>query len=165
MIATIETDTEFNGEDHFTPYTVGLDLNLPITSFLTFRAEAWLGQALTDVRGNVIQSINPLTGEEVWGYGGWAELRFQVTDRFLTVLGASIDDPENSDVPDGGRTSNFTAYLGLRSIDHRRADGASAAPIRSWRDTATSPAAPPDWRAYSIEGVIMLFRSGIFWCC
>jgi hypothetical protein len=110
-IAGLETDTEFAGDDHFTPWTIGIDLTLPLFGPLTWRGEVWYGQALSDVRGTIGQVINPGTGDEIQGWGGWTEFVWQVNDSFSLALGGSIDDPDNDDVPGGGRNLNWTVYI------------------------------------------------------
>ncbi|MCB9833207.1 MAG: hypothetical protein H6807_12100 [Planctomycetes bacterium] len=114
-VAGLETDTKFNGEDHFTPYTVGIDISLPLFASVSFIAEAWYGQALSDVRGNILQDINTATGDEIEGWGGWAEIHWQTTQDFRLAIGASIDDPKDGDlngaVSGENRELNWTAYI------------------------------------------------------
>lgn len=113
-VATLETDMTFGGEDRFTPYTIGIDFLLPITESVSLTGEAWYGQALSDVRGSILQNINTTTGEEIAGWGGWAEVRVQVSDALRVALGGSIDDPNGGDLSGASgqdRNLNFTGYV------------------------------------------------------
>ncbi|MGQ0613757.1 MAG: hypothetical protein ACT4PV_08480 [Planctomycetaceae bacterium] len=111
-VAGLETDTLFAGNDEFTPFVVGLDFQVPLCRRFSVRGELWIGQALSDMRGNVGQTINTTTGDEIAGWGGWMELVFVANAQWRFHLGGTIDDPEDGDVAAGGRTRNWTTYVG-----------------------------------------------------
>ena len=111
MIAQLETDTRFGGDRHFTPWTVGLDVEMPLFGSLSLRGELWIGQALSDFRGNIAQVINTATGEEISGWGGFAELVWNATSDFSLTLGGSLDNADSDDLGTTGRDLNWTAYL------------------------------------------------------
>ena len=111
-IGEIETDTQFNNEDEFTEWVVGLDLQLPICSTFGIRGEFFYGDALQDWRGGILQTINITTGEEIQSWGGWGEFWWYATDAWRLHLGATSDNPSNSDVGAGGRELNWSAYIG-----------------------------------------------------
>ena len=111
-VAGMETDTKFAGEDEFTPWTVGLSLILPIVSGFELRGEFNYGQALGDIRGNIGQTINTTLGEEIAGFGGWGEFRWQIDERWRLHFGGSIDDPDNDDLNTGNPELNWTTYIG-----------------------------------------------------
>ncbi|MCA9321071.1 MAG: hypothetical protein KDB53_10065 [Planctomycetes bacterium] len=113
-VGQLKTDTRFGNDDDFTPWAVGMDIVLPLFHAFSLRAEGWYGQALSDVRGNMLQDINTATGDEIEGWGGWAELHWQTTDTLRLALGGSIDDPRNRDLNSGvggeNREENWTLY-------------------------------------------------------
>ncbi|MEZ6194435.1 MAG: hypothetical protein R3F20_01725 [Planctomycetota bacterium] len=113
--AALDTDMTFGGEDEFNPFAVGIDLNLPIVNRVKLVGEAWYGQALSDIRGNILQNINRTTGDEIAGWGGWVEVHWQVTDTFRLAFGGSIDDPDEDDLAAGvsgqDRNLNWTTYV------------------------------------------------------
>jgi len=111
-VAGLETDTLFGGENEFTPFAVGFDLQLPVARRVTIRAELWIGQALADVRGNIGQTINTSTGDEIAGWGGWLEVVFVADAAWRFHAGGTIDDPDDGDVAAGGRDRNGTVYVG-----------------------------------------------------
>lgn len=111
-LAFLETDTVFAGEDSFSPWCVGLDLSAPIAGGLSVRGEVWFGQALGDVRGNIAQTINTTTGEEIQGWGGWIELRYEINKKWSVHAGGSIDDPDDGDVPASSANLNWSGWVG-----------------------------------------------------
>ncbi|MEE9392566.1 MAG: hypothetical protein V3W41_08690 [Planctomycetota bacterium] len=114
-VASLETDTRYDGNDRYTPFTVGVDIVLPLFDRVSLRGEAWFGQALSDLRGNILQDINTATGKEISGWGGFAEIHWQATDTLRLAVGGSIDDPDNGDLNFGvsgeNRALNWTVYL------------------------------------------------------
>lgn len=110
-IARLETDTAFNGNRHFTPWTVGLDLEFPLFDELALRGEIWYGQALSDFRGNIGQIINTATGDEIRGWGGFGELVWKPTKNLTFAVGGTLDNPKSRDLASGGRDLNWAAYL------------------------------------------------------
>ena len=119
MIGTLETDIALSGDTHFTTWTVGTDLILPLTQDLTLWGEAWVGETLADARGGIAQSLNTTTGGTIGAYGGWGEFRYQASDQVRLHAGASMDNPDDADLtlgtapPGRGlRGLNQTAYVG-----------------------------------------------------
>lgn len=111
VLGALETDTSFAGEDDFTVWLAGLDWTLPLWGPVTFRGEAWAGEAPGDLRAGIGQTVNPMSGEEIRSYGGWAEIHWQTTDSLRLAAGASLDDPDAEDLMSGSPEQNFTVYL------------------------------------------------------
>ena len=111
-VASLETETDFNGNDSFTPWTVGASWHVPLIDTLALRGEIWYGQALSDIRGTIGQNVNVFTGDEIEGWGGWIELTWQLTPELQLVLGGSADNPQGDDLPAGGRDLNWVLYTG-----------------------------------------------------
>ncbi|NUN95520.1 MAG: hypothetical protein HUU16_05055 [Candidatus Omnitrophica bacterium] len=108
-------------EDHtdhckHTSWVAALDLSLPLTERLGFQAEAFRGQDLDTVLGGVGQGINMDTMEEIRGKGGWMQLSYGPVRKTTFNMGVGVDDPEDQDLPAGGRTKN-TAYWGNVQYD------------------------------------------------
>ena len=120
--AEMETDQRFNGDKYYYSHGLGLDVLIPMGSQFSVKGEAWLGRALSDVRGGIGQAINTIKGREIDSYGGWAELGFQATQTLKLVAGGAIDNPINDDlsyVPNvvpaltvDMRSRNLTYYVG-----------------------------------------------------
>lgn len=108
----IETDTAFGGETRFDTWTVGVDVQVPLSDSLTLRGEGWIGENLGDFRGCIGQTINITTGEEIASIGGWAELVLAASSKTKFHLGATTDNPENDDLGAGAPTENLVGYVG-----------------------------------------------------
>ena len=111
---TLETDTEFNGEDRFTTWLIAFDMRVPLYGPVSLKAEAFIGQALGDFRGGIAQSIDTIDGDEIESIGGWAELHWQVNSLIGVAVGASIDNPKFEDLRVTDRDSNWAAYFATR---------------------------------------------------
>ncbi|WP_437227399.1 hypothetical protein SH661x_000330 [Planctomicrobium sp. SH661] len=105
-----------SGNTIFHLWGYGTDLHLPLTKWLTFRSEFFHGANLADLRGGIGQGINVTSGESVVSTGGWFELVTQPTSWYQNSVGYSVDDPENSTVPQYGRTLNHSFYIGNRFL-------------------------------------------------
>ncbi len=106
-----ETTTTIAGEDQFTSYSVGVDYTLDLGERVQLKGELWSGSNLSDFRGGIGQGINRSTGEEIDSEGGWVELGVKLTEIYSVYGGFTLDDPEDSDLPAGGRTENRSWYL------------------------------------------------------
>jgi hypothetical protein len=108
-------DRRIGTKTRFVSRAVGLDVSLPLVDDRVWlKGEAWVGENLSDVRGGIFQGINGATGKEVVSRGGFAEIGFQVTRAYSISLGYSTDDPQNSDLPAGGRAANKIWYAANR---------------------------------------------------
>lgn len=114
----IQSDGALNGHGDFNPWMVGVDIELPLIGPVSFRSEAWVGQALSDIRGTLLMDVNSATGKEIRGWGGWAEIHAQITESLRLAFGGSLDDPRDRDVNPGilaeSRRQNFTIYVSSR---------------------------------------------------
>ncbi|HGY92777.1 MAG TPA: hypothetical protein ENK43_16540 [Planctomycetes bacterium] len=111
-LGALETDVDFGRGRHVTSWVVGFDWTLPLLAHLDFSGQIWRGAALGDIRGGIGQSINVATGHAISSTGGFAELRWQVSDDVSLHGGASFDDPDSEELSAGFRDLNWTAYLG-----------------------------------------------------
>jgi hypothetical protein len=114
-----ETLTPIAGKDTFRSHSINVDWTLPLHARIQFQGEAWTGRNLADFRGGIAQSVNtaaadPGFGEEIESQGGWAEVTFKIGSRASITPGYSMDDPEDADVPTGGRIKNRVAYTTLK---------------------------------------------------
>lgn len=109
-----ELEKKLVSKDEFDTYSFGLDLTLPLTNRFTFKGEFWQGQNLADYRGGIGQGINSATADEIDSEGGWVELHCQLLPSLALATGYTIDNPDDGDVPDKGRTKNESFYLTSR---------------------------------------------------
>lgn len=106
-----ETRALFNGQNEFDSHSLGVDFDVSLSSLLRLRGELWTGMGLGDVRGGIGQTVNTTTGEEIDSSGGWLELGVRPTKKYFFSVGLSVDDPEDENVPVGGRTDNRVWYI------------------------------------------------------
>lgn len=125
----LETDTGIgaSGDRRFDTWLAGGDWSIPLTGTITWRGEAWIGEALSDMRGGVGQSLNAVTGEEIRSRGGFTELWWQASEKVRFHVGASLDDPKRGDLTAAGsppalppRDRNTVGYVGMLISWHPR---------------------------------------------
>jgi len=107
-----ETDTAINGQTRFDIWLAGVDFQVPLTTELSLRGEAWVGENLGDFRGGIGQTVNATNGREIASIGGWGELVCKVGDATKVHVGASVDDPDNADLNANNPKRNLTGYVG-----------------------------------------------------
>jgi hypothetical protein len=81
---------------------------------VAFKAEAWTGRNLDDVRGGILQGINAGTGKTIRASGGWAEIMFRPCKWYSLYGGYSIDNPRNVDLPGQAPAENRIWYFANR---------------------------------------------------
>ncbi len=133
-------------------WSANLDLQIPLGSKATFKAEVFTGDNLDDYFGGVGQGINRDLGREVAATGGWAAFELDATDKARSSVGFGGDDPVDEDLATGARSLNrsvwgnffydFTDYL------------ATAAEVSWW---ATDYKDEEDGTAFRVQGA-MIFR-------
>jgi len=121
-----EYDTDARGNHtHMRSWSADLDILLPVSDWLNFKAEFWAGENLDQYLGGVGQGVvietaeSPfvfVNGENVKGafirqwtvasMGGWANLVLGPWDGWRFGAGYSVDNPDDKDVPTQGRTWN-----------------------------------------------------------
>lgn len=69
---------------------------------------------MSDVRGGAGQGLNVVTGREIRGHGGWAEVNIKASRYVSMNPGFSADDPLNADIPTGGLTRNRSFFIANR---------------------------------------------------
>ena len=111
-IGGLEYDRQYNGEDEYTTWLVGLDLNLPLFGGFGLRGEFFFGDALSDFRGGIAQAINTTSGEEIASLGGWGEFYWVASDEWKFHIGGTIDDPRNGDLNATNPDLNWSMYVG-----------------------------------------------------
>lgn len=106
-----ETGRSFAGERTFVSSGVGADYKLALGKRARLQGEAWAGEALSDVRGGIGQSINTASGETISSRGGWLEVGVDTSAWSTLYVGYTVDDPDDADVPANGRTKNDAWYV------------------------------------------------------
>lgn len=97
-------------EKRFVQAMVSAHLRVPILERLWLSGEVFYGQNLSDLRGGIGQGVNTTTGQEIVSMGGWLELSGQPMDWLKLHGGFAIDDPDDADLPAGGRAQNWAFW-------------------------------------------------------
>ena len=97
----------------------GADLRWQLTDRLSVAAEGYYGNALGSYAGGNKQTFNLDTGEGIRAWGGFAELEYKFTRKWLTHGGFMIDDPLDKDVALSGRTQQKNIYGNLMYVHSR----------------------------------------------
>lgn len=109
--ATEKVSTAVAGKTKFTSQGFGIDASWKITPTTELRGEWFSGENLSDFRGGIGQGINTTTGAAIDAEGYWFELGHMITPKHRIAVGYSEDDPDNADIPTGGRTKNFAWWI------------------------------------------------------
>jgi hypothetical protein len=100
-------------------WSAAVDIAMPLSSSVMFKGEGWTGVNLDAFLGGIDQGLvydytdplSPVPIDGVESRGGWAQLTFGPFGAWNYNVGASMDDPTDDDIVDGGRISNRLAYV------------------------------------------------------
>lgn len=106
-----EVAEPIGGRTSFDGRVAGVDFEVPLGDRLGVRGESWKGSNLSDVRGGVGQSVNVETGEAIDSWGGWIELGGELLPSYQAFVGYTLDNPDDDEVPEEGRTRNGAVYV------------------------------------------------------
>ena len=110
-----EFDATGAGEAAYDSHSIGLDAQVPLHGDRVWaRGELWTGENLADVRGGILQGVNPTTGEEIEARGGFLELGLAATEHLTLYAGYSSDDPRDADLDAFQRSENTAPYVAAR---------------------------------------------------
>ncbi len=110
-----EYDADGTGEASYDSNSVGLDAQAPLYhDKLWLMGEYWSGENLRDIRGGILQGVNPTTGETIDSDGGFLELGWKATGTCTLHAGYSYDDPEDADLDTFQRSENQVPYVAAR---------------------------------------------------
>ena len=109
-----ETLKRVGGEGRFDTSSVGADIKLKLTDWLSVAAESWTGRNLSDVRGGIGQGVNTTKGREIGAQGGWAELIVKPGAGLALAAGGALDDPDNEDLNTKSPNRNQALYGAVR---------------------------------------------------
>ena len=103
------------GRNDFTSEGYGLDLSVPLyKDMVSLRGEVWTGKNLDDIRGGILQGINPANARRIQATGGWAELMLKPRKWYSLHGGYLTDNPRDRDLPAQAPKLNSVWYLGGR---------------------------------------------------
>ncbi|MGE0126610.1 MAG: hypothetical protein AB7U82_00785 [Blastocatellales bacterium] len=84
-------------ERDFTSWSGSIDLTFKLGR-VRFDGEFFSGSVLGDYAGAIFQTFNPQRGVAIRGAGGWAQLVYDISDKWQVSGGYGRDDPYNRDL-------------------------------------------------------------------
>lgn len=97
-------------EREFTTWSGDIDLSFKIGSKLRFNGEFFGGSVLGDYAGGVFQTFNPERLVAIRAAGAWAQLTYDISDKWQVNGGYGRDDPYNRDLAFRQRSLNEMGF-------------------------------------------------------
>jgi hypothetical protein len=136
----------------FTTWSGDVDLSFKIGRKLRFNAEFFTGSVLGDYAGGVFQTFNPLRLVSIRATGAWAQLTYDISDKWQVNAAYGRDDPINRDLAVAQRSLNES---GFGNFYYRITPRLwVAAEFSRWR---TNWVGLPTGRAFRIEPAVLFF--------
>lgn len=92
-------------------WSFNVDCRYPITSRMGIQGEYFTGKNLSTFLGGIIQGINLETRGQISTTGGWIEFWYNWTTRLHSHVGYGVDDPDDMDIANSGRTRNSFYFV------------------------------------------------------
>jgi hypothetical protein len=97
-------------EREFTTWSGDIDLSFKIGGKLRFDGEFFAGSVLGDYAGAIFQTFNPVRLVAIRAAGAWAQLTYDINDKWQINGGYGRDDPYNRDLAPGQRSLNVMGF-------------------------------------------------------
>ncbi|HEV2663447.1 MAG TPA: hypothetical protein VG324_00960 [Blastocatellia bacterium] len=94
----------------FTTWSGDIDLSFKIGSKLRINAEFFGGSVLGDFAGGIFQTFNPARLVAIRAAGAWAQLTYDINDKWQVNAAYGRDDPFNRDLALGQRSLNEMGF-------------------------------------------------------
>ncbi|HKQ76763.1 MAG TPA: hypothetical protein VJ810_23915 [Blastocatellia bacterium] len=97
-------------EREFTSWSGDIDLSFKIGRKLRFDFEFFGGSILGDYAGAIFQTFNPVRLTAIRAAGGWAQLTYDINEKWQVNAAYGRDDPINRDLALGQRSLNASGF-------------------------------------------------------
>jgi hypothetical protein len=94
----------------FTSWSGDIDLSFKIGGKLRLNAEFFSGSILGDYAGGIFQTFNPVRLVSIRAAGAWAQLTYDISDKWQVNAAYGRDDPFNRDLALGQRSLNESGF-------------------------------------------------------
>jgi len=139
-------------QNDFTTWSGDLDLSFKIGSKLRFDTEFFNGSVLGDYTGGVFQTFNPVRLVGIRAAGAWAQLTYDISDKWQVNAAYGRDDPFNRDLALGQRSFN---EMGFGNFYYRITPRLwVATEFSRWR---TNWVGIPAGRVFRVEPAVLFF--------
>ena len=107
-----EFDVDAAGHaETFDSWSAGMDVAVPVSDWLTLKAEIWTGEALDTYFGGIGQGMDAGRLDALGACGGWLAAAFTPIDKWTFHLGAGVDALDADDATVAGtRTLNRMVF-------------------------------------------------------
>ncbi|MGH9938835.1 MAG: hypothetical protein ACREAM_21550 [Blastocatellia bacterium] len=138
-------------ERDFTSWSGTIDLTFKLGK-VRFDGEYFGGSVLGDYAGGIFQTFNPDRGIAIRATGAWAQLTYDITDKWQLNGGYGRDDPYNRDLSFGQRSLN---EMGFGNVFYRITPRLWVAlELSRWR---TKWVDLPTGSAFRVEPAVLFF--------
>jgi len=139
-------------QQKFTTWSGNIDLGFKIGSKLRFDAEFFNGSVLGNFTGGIFQTFNPARLVAIRAAGAWAQLTYDINDKWQVNAAYGRDDPFNRDLAAGQRSFND---MGFTNFYYRITPRLwVATEFSRWR---TNWVGIPAGRAFRVEPAVLFF--------
>jgi len=136
----------------FTTWSGNIDLSFKIGRKLRFSAEFFDGSVLGDYAAGIFQTFNPVRLVSIRAAGAWAQLTYDISDKWQVNAAYGRDDPFNRDLAPGQRSLN---EMGFGNFYYRITPRLwIATEFSRWR---TNWVGLPAGRAFRVEPAVLFF--------
>ena len=139
-------------QNEFTSWSEDVDLSFKIGRKLRVDAEYFRGSVLGDYAGGIFQTFNPTRLVSIRSIGAWAQLSYDISDKWQTNIAYGRDDPFNRDLAIGQRSLNHSGFVNVYYKFTPRLW--VAAELSHWTTTWVGQ---PSGNAFRIEPAVMFF--------
>lgn len=94
----------------FTSWSADVDLSFKIGRKLRLDVEYFKGSVLGDYAGGIFQTFNPVRLVSIRSVGAWAQLSYNISDKWQVNVAYGRDDPYNRDLAIGQRSLNYSGF-------------------------------------------------------
>jgi len=109
-----EMDTgTFRGQEHFSTWSINLDLKVPICPKAEFSGEAFWGENLDTYLGGIGQGVNKSRWRPIWSNGVWAQILTRPFKDWSIAGGGGFDDPKDQDLQTADREWNSFIFANV----------------------------------------------------
>jgi len=142
---TEEYDPNTGGSNKdFESWSLNLDLNQPVYSWLTVKGELFTGRDLDSYFGGIGQGVNTSRLHEIDSRGGWVAATLGPWDNWSFNIGCGIDDVDSDDVSTGDRVLNRSVFG--NAIYHLDANTEIGVELSHWKTEYRGPGDADDLR-------------------
>lgn len=92
---------------------IGVDALVPLTPWVSVRGEWYAGDAMSVLGGGAIGQLFGVSGAPIHSMGGWGQVNFTPSPMVVVGAGYGMDDPDDTDLPAGGRRKNSATEVHL----------------------------------------------------